>query len=119
MSEPAARRWTLDDLQTDMDLRTNADGTMELRKHLTIQIHTKEPIQDTQLPFELLKNMVNMTFMVGDQLRTISTGASTGRFVCVGDGIAPVELPSNFIIRRQTWEFFGKWQPIPPYWEVE
>ncbi len=118
MSEPATRRWTLDDLQTDMDIRDN-DGTMEVRKHLTIQIHTKEPIQDTQLPFELMKSLVNLTFMVGDQARTLGTGSTGGRFVCVGDGIAPVELPSDFIVRRQTWEYFGRWQAAPAYWEIE
>lgn len=107
--------WYLDDLAETVDVQEDDYGVTKVRDHIVIQIHCKVPADTPPSTLETRSTKSAITYQIGGKWRQ-NNPKGTGKFVCVGDGFAPMELPSDIIIRRQTWEYFGPWEAAPADW---
>lgn len=107
--------WMLDDLQETVDPSEDESGITGVRNHIVIVIH--EQIKAGTLPnvSDLRQVKSAISYMVGGVWK-LKNPTGSGRFICVGDGAAPLQPISDFVIRRQTWEYFGPWEPAPAEW---
>lgn len=107
--------WILDDLAETVDVQEDDNGITKVRDHIVIQIHARELANSVPSRLNIRRTMSAITYQVGSMWRT-NNPAGTGKFICVGDGLAPIEHPGDYVTRRQTWEYFGPWEDAPPEW---
>ena len=107
--------WMLDDLQETVDVQEDDNEVTKVRKHIVIQIH--EQVESANVPntLDIGATRSTITYNVGSTTRTNNPKGS-GKFICVGDGISPIEHPATMVFRRQTWEYFGPWETAPADW---
>lgn len=109
--------WMLDDLQETLDPMEDENGVVKVRKHITVVIHKKVTADVPPSSGNLGDTRSAIIYQVGGLWRT-NNPAGTGKFKCIGFGIAPVEHPSDFVYWRETWDYIGPWTDPPPEWGV-
>jgi hypothetical protein len=118
--------WYLDDLAANIEPREDDNGVVQVRPHITIQIHCRIPVANVPKNLSIGAMVKSVSYQVGDRTQTVNpvcallagSSSSTSAFLCVGDGLAPHQHPSDFVVRRMTWEWFGKYVAAPAWWNV-
>ena len=112
--------WYLDDIQDQPDKKEDIAGNVKVRHHLVIQIHCLIKANLMPTVGDVFQTKSSITCSVGGiwkQYNPPGSGASSA-FICVGDGGHPVSNPLDYVIRTQTWEYFGPWIDPPTGWGV-
>ena len=107
--------WMLDDLQETVDVQEDETGVTQVRNHVVIQIHQQVDASTIFSTLDIMKVKAAITYNVGNIIK-MNNPQGAGKFICVGDAIAPKEHPMSLVIRRQTWEYFGPWVAAPAEW---
>jgi hypothetical protein len=107
--------WFLDDLSEQIDIKEDDSKVTKVRRHLVIQIHMYLTANMPPSTLAIMETKSAVTYHVGSISRS-NNPYGTGKFICVADGLTPHGHPSDYIIRRQTWEYFGKWEDAPSEW---
>lgn len=109
--------WYLDDLAESFDVKEDENDVVWVRRHIVIQIHILIKANVPPNVLEIGEQRSSITYMVGGLWRQ-NNPAGSGLFLCVGDGIRPVQNPLDYVSRQQTWEYFGPWVRAPAGWGV-
>ena len=112
---PQADKWFLDDLTEQLDIQEDDSKITKIRQHFTIQIHQSVIASAVPVQLSIGQRKASISYSVGALTRTKNPPAVC-KFICVSDGISPVEHPGEYCIRRQTWEVFGKFIDAPAEW---
>lgn len=111
----------LDDMSELMDIREDDAGKIiEIREHYIIQIHKMIRAEDIPDNLEIGVKLDKIPYSVGGINKVknppIGVDGKVYRFLCVQDGITPIEHPGDMCIRRQTWESFGDFRTPVAGW---
>lgn len=107
--------WILEDLTENVDIQEDDYGVTKVRDHIVIQIKSRILAMNAPRRLAIKTVKAAVSYQVGGSHR-INNPAGTGKFICVCDGLAPVEHPLEYLDRRQTWEYFGPWVDPPAEW---
>jgi hypothetical protein len=117
-TQSSASFWFLDCLTEALDLRTDAnDKVVEIRQHFTVQRHAQGPVENVPALLSIGQRLTSVDYQLGG-ISKAKDATGGGKFICVEDGLSPVGHPGNMVVRRQTWEFFGKYIAAPTEWDV-
>lgn len=100
------KSWILERFQDDAIITQKGTKIWET-PHLVVEISTL--IRSTTTIFSMTEKgnkAGHVSFSVGDTYhsRYCATGSL---FVCTSDGCVKAEVPLGYVIRKQTWEYWG------------
>jgi hypothetical protein len=119
MSDPVTTQpeSILDDLLEALDIQEDDNGVTKIREHYTIQVHKIVPASSIPANGKIGVKQAAIPYSVGG-VNMVKNPPAGCRFLCVADGVTPLEHPGDMCIRRQTWEAFGKFVTPPAEWNV-
>jgi hypothetical protein len=118
MSDPVTTQpeSILDDLLEALDIQEDNNGITKVREHFTIQIHKIVPASTIPSTGNIGVTKKSIPYSVGGVSKVKDPPVGGGVFLCVADGVTPLEHPGDMCIRRQTWESFGALVDPPAGW---
>ena len=127
--------WQLDDLKDSLDVREIYDDTQtppkvtgaEVRDHWILvrhrKIHASQDFQSKKGTME-----ANLEYSIGTHKKRKSvkirfdgsTAEDGDKYLCVENGFSPEQpgSPGDWVIERQTWEYYSKWRDAPAAWNL-
>ncbi len=110
--------WQLDNYSDNIDT-SEIGGAIQYRHHWLFsrydKIHASEAFDS-----EVGQTTSQIDYWVGDQqkMKTMVGQAGSAKYVCIEDGISPEQpgSPGNYVIRRQTYEYYSAWDDVPTEW---
>ena len=107
--------WLLDDLAENIDIQEDNEKVTQIRQHFTIQIHTQIKCSDVPAVGHIGKTTAVVPYSVGS-LKAKKNAPAGCSFLCVADGITPLEHPGDYCVRKLVLESFGKFFLAPLKW---
>jgi hypothetical protein len=107
--------WTLVDLDDTVDTQEDETGVTQVRNHIIIVIHKQLKLSAVPARRDLKKSRSAISYQLGNIWR-MENPSGSGKFICVRDGLKPIGSPLEYIIRTQTWEYYGPWETAPTEW---
>jgi hypothetical protein len=127
--------WQLDDLKDSLDVREVYDDSfsppkvtgVQVRDHWVLARHRK--LHASQ-GFASAKGTMsaNLDYYVGSHKKTKmikirfdgSVANAGDQYLCIEHGFSPEQpgTPGEYVIERQTWEFYSAWRDAPAAWNL-
>tara|TARA_Y100000310_G_scaffold264967_1_gene275807 strand:+ start:1783 stop:2124 length:342 start_codon:yes stop_codon:yes gene_type:complete len=112
----------LEDYADSLDVREDADENIEVREHFVFVRYRKVHASTTWNP-QVKESVRTLKYYVGNVARSktiFGPSGSAKRYICSSDQVGPEGpgTPGQYLIQRQAWEHFGKWEAAPEGWEV-
>lgn len=118
--------WQLEDFQDALET-SEVEGKIQIREHFVFARRKKVPATESwrEQVGESTRQLDYYIGAVSKKKRYVrriggTPPTSDPLYICVLDGIAPEQpdSPGDYIVRRQVWEYYGKWEDAPDGWGV-